>query len=307
VIRYLIKRVIIGGVSLFFLTLITFILVHAIPGNPFDTGNVSEQILSVLEEKYGMDQPLGIQYIKYMEALVKGDLGMSMKKPGVAVNDLIERGMKITGRIGGMAFLVSVILGSLIGIWQLVTKRSGVRMILRGIQSVGIGVPNFVYALLLMTFFGVYLRWFPVAGLTGAANYVLPVISLAILPVSTIARMVYGAARKEETQEYIVFLEAKGFGRMSILCRHMWRPILAQVLVCLGQVLVSLLTGCFVVESIFTIPGLGREFVNAISNRDYTVVMGLTVFMGTTVITTQIVLDVMQMCLDPRMRYGLDE
>lgn len=304
-VSYLIKRLITGIISLFFLITITFILVHHMPGSPFETGNVSEQIMQAMQEEYGMDESLSTQYVKYLRNLLQGDLGVSMKKRGVAVNDLIGKGLSVTLKLGGLAFLASVVLGSLMGIWQLMSGHTAVRKLLMTLQGLGIGVPNFVIALLLMLFFGVFLGWFPVAGIACASNYVLPVAALATYPACVTARLVYSTARKEEMQAYVRFLEAKGLERPEILFRHIWRPVLVQMLACLGQILVSLLTGCFVVESVFTIPGLGREFVNAINNRDYTVVMGLTVFVGAVVIVTQIVLDAVQMYLDPRIRFGM--
>ena len=138
-------------------------------------------------------------------------------------------------------------------------------------------------------------------------NYVLPVAALAVYPTCVISRMFYSAVQKEYTQEYVMFLKAKGLKESAILMRHMWRPALTQLLTYLGQLLVYLVTGCFVVESIFTIPGLGREFVMSINNRDYTVIMGLTVFAGAIVILAQLVLDVVQMYLDPRIRFGTEQ
>ncbi|MGF0101140.1 ABC transporter permease [Bariatricus sp. SGI.019] len=305
--KYVAKRLVTGAAALLFLTFLTFVMAHKMPGNPFDTGNVSEQVLQTIEEEYGLGEPLQVQFAFYMKNLLRGDLGMSIKKPGVTVNSVIARSLPVTAKVGILAFLSSLILGTLLGIWHLMTKRKLVKKVILFIESVGISVPNFVYALLFMLIFGVYLKWFPIAGITTPMNYVLPVAALAVYPTCVISRMFYSAVQKEYTQEYVMFLKAKGLKESAILMRHMWRPALTQLLTYLGQLLVYLVTGCFVVESIFTIPGLGREFVMSINNRDYTVIMGLTVFAGAIVILAQLVLDVVQMYLDPRIRFGTEQ
>ena len=305
--KYVAKRLVTGAAALLFLTFLTFVMAHKMPGNPFDTGNVSEQVLQTIEEEYGLGEPLQVQFAFYMKNLLRGDLGMSIKKPGVTVNSVIARSLPVTAKVGILAFLSSLILGTLLGIWHLMTKRKLVKKVILFIESVGIGVPNFAYALLFMLIFGVYLKWFPIAGITTPMNYVLPVAALAVYPTCVISRMFYSAVQKEYTQEYVMFLKAKGLKESAILMRHMWRPALTQLLTYLGQLLVYLVTGCFVVESIFTIPGLGREFVMSINNRDYTVIMGLTVFAGAIVILAQLVLDVVQMYLDPRIRFGTEQ
>ncbi len=305
--KYVAKRLVTGAAALLFLTFLTFVMAHKMPGNPFDTGNVSEQVLQTIEEEYGLGEPLQVQFAFYMKNLLRGDLGMSIKKPGVTVNSVIARSLPVTAKVGILAFLSSLILGTLLGIWHLMTKRKLVKKVILFIESVAIGVPNFVYALLFMLIFGVYLKWFPIAGITTPMNYVLPVAALAVYPTCVISRMFYSAVQKEYTQEYVMFLKAKGLKESAILMRHMWRPALTQLLTYLGQLLVYLVTGCFVVESIFTIPGLGREFVMSINNRDYTVIMGLTVFAGAIVILAQLVLDVVQMYLDPRIRFGTEQ
>lgn len=306
-IKYVIKRLITGVIALSFLVLLTFIMVHKMPGNPFDTGNVSDQMLELMEEEYGMNEPIEEQYRLYVRKLMRGDLGESIKKPGTTVRSIIERSFPITLRLGIYAFLISLVLGGLVGVWQILTKNSGIRKMILVFQSLGVGIPNFAYALLLMLFFGVYLKWFPIAGIGTASNYVLPVASLALYPICVISRMIYSIVEGEFEQGYVKFLEAKGLRKSVILTKHMWRPVLAKLLVYLGQLLVYLMTGCFVVENIFTIPGLGREIVSSINNRDYTVIMGLTIFIGIIVIVIQMILDMIQMYLDPRIRFGMEQ
>lgn len=305
-IKYVGKRLVTGAIALLFLTFITFIMAHKMPGNPFDTGNVSDQVLQTIEKEYGLDEPLLVQFKMCLQNLMRGDFGMSIKKPGVSVNLIIARSFPVTVKVGLLAFLASLVFGMCLGVWQVLTRSQMMKRIILLIQSVGIGVPNFVYALLFMLVFGVWLKWFPIAGITTPSNYVLPVAALAVYPSCVISYMVYSAVQKEYAQEYVRFLEAKGLKETTIMLKHIWRPVFAQILAYLGQLLVYLVTGCFVVESIFTIPGLGREFVTAINNRDYTVIMGLTIFVGMVVIFVQLILDLLQMYLNPRIRFELE-
>lgn len=302
--RYIGKRLMTGVFALLFLTAVTFFLVHLMPGNPFETGNVSGEILAALEAEYGLDQPLHIQYIRYMSSFFQGDLGMSMKKQGVSVNEILMQCIPVSMRLGGAAFLLAAAGGILMGIAQIMTGKRWLRKLLTWIQGIGLGVPNFVLGLLLMLYFGTVLKWLPVSGIKSAAHYILPAVSLAVSPACTISRLISSAGEKEKKKSYVRFLRAQGIPEGKILTAHMARPIFSQILVCLGQILAALLTGSFVVENIFTIPGLGREFVNSISNRDYTAVMGLTVFMGTVLIVIQILLDILQIFLEPKLRAG---
>lgn len=301
-IRYLGKRAGAGAVSLLCLITLTFFLVHFMPGTPFDAGNVSEQILQVLEHKYGLDQPVSVQYFRYMGMIFRGDFGISMKKQGVAVNQLIMRCIPVTARLGISAFFLACVLGAVLGGIGYRRKGSWIAVVCRGIRSTAIAIPNYVYGLGFMLIFGVWLKWFPIAGIATGKNYVLPVLSLALYPAGTIATMVETALSEEEQKEYVVLLRAKGLTSAEILRHHFVKPVFLQVLPYLGQLLAYLLTGCFVIENIFTIPGLGREFVTAITNRDYTVIMGLTIFMGIVVTGVQLVVDILQKMLDPRIR-----
>lgn len=301
-IKYIGKRLAVGAVSLFFLITITFFLAHYMPGTPFDTGNISGQVLQAMEHRYGMDQPLPVQYARYIGMILHGDFGLSLKKSGVAVNDLILRCLPVTIKIGGAAFLVSCAIGILLGSLEYRKKGTWLAGLCKGVRGAAIGIPNYVYGLVFMLSFGVWLKWFPIAGIGSVKNYVLPVLALSLYPAGTIAAMVASALSEEEKKDYVVLLRIKGLTESEIIRHHFVRPVFLQILPYLGQLLAYLLTGCFVIENIFTIPGLGREFVMAITNRDYTVIMGLTIFMGIVTIGLQIVVDILQRILDPRIR-----
>lgn len=299
---YTCKRVFIGILSLFVLVTAAFFLTRMMPGSPFQTGNVSESVLTSMEEEYGLNEPVFKQYATYLSNLMHGDLGISFKKPGVRVSEVITRAWPATAALGALAIVLAAVVGTLLGIWQASTKK---RLVKGGIffsTMLGTGIPNFVIALLLMLFFGVKLKLLPIAGLTGAENYILPVVSLAVYPAAVITRLMRNTFQEEMNRDYVVLAKAKGLGwrrtAMTHILRNAWIPVLNYI----GPAAAFLMTGSFVVESVFTIPGLGREFVNSIENRDYTLILGLTIFMGVTVIGINLLTDLLCAWLDPRVR-----
>lgn len=299
---YTLKRLATGLVSLFVLATVTFFLVRLIPGSPFQNGGVSDQVVEAVEEEYGLNEPLFDQYLTYMGNLVHGDLGVSYQEPDTTVAEIIGRTWPVTVSLGLAALLAAVVLGTGLGILRAVSKS---RIVREGILAGGMlaaGIPNFAVAILLLLVFSVKLGWFPVAGLLTPAHYVLPVISLALYPAAVISRLTGNTLSAELGKQYVMFARAKGLGRGRIIFTHAlknaWIPVLNYV----GPASAFLLTGSFVVESIFTIPGLGREFVSSITNRDYTLILGLTVFMGMVVILVNLVTDLVCAWMDPRMR-----
>lgn len=300
--KYIGKRLLTGILSLFVLVTITFFLTRLIPGSPFAGGNVSEKVQEAIEEEYGLHEPVMVQYRKYLGNLLRGDLGISLKKPGESVAEVIRRAWPATASVGLLAIFVSAVLGTAAGIWHAVSKHRGIKTGVFLGTVLGSSVPTFAAALILLLVFGVKLKWFPVAGLFSPGNYVLPVISLALYPSAVITRLVSRAYIEEMGKEYVMMARAKGLPERKIIGSHVLRHALVPVLNYLGPVSAFLVTGSFVVESIFTIPGLGREFVSSISNRDYTMIMGLTIFMGTVVILVNLVTDLICGVLDPEIR-----
>lgn len=301
-IRYIGKRLLTGMLSLLMLVTITFFLVHKMPGTPFQTGNVSGEVLQAMEAEYGLDQPILKQYGIYLKNLIQGDLGISYKKPGTTVGEIIGRAWPATAALGILAILFSGLMGMLFGIWQAMTKKKSVRGGILILSVLSSGVPNFVIAFLLLLCFGVKFKVFPVVGLTSFSHYILPVLSLAAYPSAVITRLIHNTLKEELAKEYVVLAKAKGLSQGQILYRHIIKNAWTPVINYMGRMTAFLMTGSFVVESVFTIPGLGREFVNAIANRDYTLIMGLTIFMGTIVIIVTLAADLLCGLLDPRVR-----
>lgn len=303
--KYIGQRMIVGVLSLLVLVSIAFFLTRAIPGSPFAGGNTSKTVQTSIEAEHGLDQSWMTQYRQYMVSIFRGDFGMSYHKQGVSVNEVIKRAWPVTALIGVLAVLAAMVFGTLLGICQALSSRKIVR---RGIfmgTILGTAIPSFVIGILSIWIFGIKLKILPVSGLNGPKNLVLPVLSLCAYPTGVVTRLMCNAFEQELKQDYVILARAKGMKTREIAIFHVlknaWHPVLNYI----GPGAAFLITGSFVIESIFTIPGLGREFVNSIANRDYTLILGLTVFMGTVVIVVNLLVDLISAWIDPRMRRWL--
>ena len=301
-IRYTGKRFLISLLSVWMLITVAFFLTRQMPGSPFQTGNVSGEVLEQMEQEYGFDQPVSAQYVTYMRNLLHGDLGISYMNPGESVTEVIARALQTTLSLGILAVIVSLVAGTLLGMLQAFSQKRWVRTTILFGTIFGAGIPNFVIALLLALVFGVQWKLLPVVGLDSWTSYLLPVLSLAAYPTAVVTRLMCHACRQELQKEYVVLAKVKGLSMRRIAWMHVWKNAWIPVLNYAGPAAAFLLTGSFVVESIFTIPGLGREFVNSIANRDYTLIMGLTIFMGVVVIGVNLAVDLLCAWMDPRIR-----
>jgi len=304
--RYILKTVIAGVISIFVLATITFFLVHAIPGGPFSPAEerkVPPEILAVINQKYGLTDPLSVQYIRYMKSLLHGDFGISFKKLGYTVNDLIVRGFPVTARLGGVAALVAILIGVPIGIIAAIWKESWADWLSRVISTVGVSIPGFVLAVLMMTLFSSYLHVLPVRGLDGPRNYIMPVVALSLGPIAYIGRLMRSNMLEALGQDYIRTARSKGVKEFFVIVKHALKNSVTTVVAYLGPMIISLLSGSFVVETIFSVPGIGRSYVTAIADRDYSVVIGLTIFFGAMLIFANIIVDVIYAFIDPRIKF----
>lgn len=299
---YFIKRIGIGLVSLFMLATVVFFLTRLMPGSPFQTGNVSETVVEAVEEEYGLDRPVLEQYAGYMLGLLKGDLGISYREQGVAVADVLKRAAPMTAWLGALSVLTAALLGTAAGSLSAISRSRAVRGAVSAGTLLGMGIPNFAAALLLLLVFGVKLKWFPVTGLYTPLHYVLPVISLSVYPACVVTKLVNRSVKEELGREYVLLARAKGLPFRKIFFGHVLKNAWIPALNYIGPMAAFLMTGSFVVESVFNIPGLGREFVSSITNRDYTMIMGLTIFMGSVVIIITLLTDLLCGCLDARVR-----
>ena len=300
-VRYIIKRLFIGVVTIWALITITFFQIRIMPGSPFEADNLSQSAIEQLESTYGLDEPMWKQYILYMENLMHGDLCISYKK-NVSVNTLIARGFPYTLSIGLLSIAVSAFVGILMGIWMATSKRLAVKNTLLGIATLGVSIPGFVTAILLMMVFGVWWPVLPIVGLGSPANYILPVAAQSFGQIASIARLTKSTYSEAIQMDYVTMARAKGLSNLYITARHVLKNALIPVVTYFGPAIAFLITGSFVVESIFSIPGIGREFTNAITNRDYTVVLGFSVFIGVIITVANLAVDIICSLIDPRIK-----
>ena len=300
--KYITKRLLMGLVSLFALITVTFFLTRLMPGNPFDISNVNQAVQDRIMSYYGLDQPVHVQFGMYLKNLSHGDLGISYKKVGTTVNQLIMQEAPYTIQIGLLAFIIALILGTIIGIAMAVTRKEGVRGSLMFRTVLGISLPNYVLALLLLLVCGVTLNWFPVVGLGSWKHYILPVTAMTVYPLAQISKLVKSSYSEAMHQDYVIMARAKGISKVRISFVHILKNAMIPVITISGPMVAFLLTGSFVVENIFTIPGIGREFVNSVSNRDYTVIMGLTIFLGIILVLCNLISDIICALVDPRIK-----
>lgn len=303
-VKYIFKRALSGFVTIVILITCCFFLMHAIPGSPFSKGEqgVPDAVMQRLNEKYGLDQPLTVQYARYMQTIAKGDFGISYKNSSVWVNDLIARGFPISARVGLIAVVVSLLIGLAFGIVSAVKRGSlfdGASMVL---ATVGVCVPLFVISVLLLYLFAGVLHWLPTYGLSTWRHYILPVACLSFSPIAYITRMTRSSMLEVMQQDYIRTARAKGVRELAVICKHGLRNAILPVVTYLGTLIANLLTGSFIVERLFAIPGIGKYFVDSISSRDYNIIMGVTIFLGIFVVICNIIVDVAYGIIDPRVK-----
>lgn len=301
--KYIVKRLILAVVTIFLVATITFFLMNLVPGGPFVAEkSISEQAQNALKEKFGLDKPLIVQYKNYMVSVFKGDFGLSLKQRGRTVSDIILSKFPVSARLGGLAVLVALILGVPLGSVAAMNRGKWIDSLIIVIATSGIAVPSFVLCTVGMYLFGVNLGWLPTFGLTSPLHYILPVFSLSFYPTAYIARLMRASMLDIIGQDYIRTARAKGVSQMLTLFKHALRNAVLPIITYLGPLLAYTLTGSFIVEKIFVIPGLGGQFVSSIVNRDYTVIMGTTIFLATLVIVMNTLVDIVYKLIDPRIQ-----
>jgi oligopeptide transport system permease protein len=304
-IGYLIRRVFWIIPVLFAVSIITFALMHAVPGGPWAAEkSLPEATEARLNAKYGLDQPIPVQYINWVSDLVQLDLGPSYKYRDRTVNDIIADGILVTVQLGLMAFALSVILGIPLGVISALGHNRWPDYLSTSISIVGIATPSFVAAIVLILVFSVFLRWFPTNGWEGPETWVLPTVALSLFPIAVIARYTRASMLEVTRKDYIRTAQSKGLHDRAVVSRHMIRNALIPVVTILGPILAFLVTGSFIIESVFSIPGIGRFYVTAIAQRDYGVLMATTIIYAFAVAFLNLVVDVLYAYIDPRIRYS---
>jgi oligopeptide transport system permease protein len=303
---YILKKVLIALITLLFIISLTFILMNTVPGGPFLSEKaISAQVLAQLEMKYGLDKPLPVQLKNYILSLLKGDLGVSLKmQKNRPVRTIIGEMFPISAKIGAIAILWALIFGVSLGCIAAYFRGKWRDNVLQVVTTLGIAFPNFVTAtVLLICFAGGWLKIFPTSGLnSGGLSYVLPCFTLGLNPMCSIARYTRSSMLDVLNKEYIKTARAYGHSVPRIIFKHALRNALIPVVTYMGPMIAGVLTGGFVVESVFNIPGLGRYFIQSISNRDYPLIMGTTIFLAALVILLSFTVDILYKVIDPRIQ-----
>lgn len=301
--KYIVKRILLAVVTIWAVATLTFFLMNLVPGGPFLSEKaISPQAQAALEAKYGLDKPMSQRYLNYMTGALHGDFGDSLKQRGRTVMSIITMKFPVSARVGGISVLVALILGIPLGSIAALKRGKAADSVISVIATCGIAVPSFVICTLLMYFLGVKLGLLPTMGLESAKHYIMPVIALSFYPTAYIMRLMRSSMLDVLGQDYMRTARAKGLAGGKILFKHALRNAILPVVTYVGPMLAYTITGSFVVEKIFVIPGLGGEFIKAINGRDYTVIMGTTIFLATLVIVMNVVVDIVYKIVDPRIK-----
>jgi oligopeptide transport system permease protein len=303
--RYFLTRLSAAVPTLFVIVTITFFLIRAAPGGPFDQEQtLPPEIVANLQNAYGLDQPIWTQYARYLGALLRGDFGPSFKYRDFSVTELIGQGFPVTLELGSIAMALALILGVPIGTFAALHHNRAGDYATMSLAVVGIAIPSFVVLPFLGLLFGIYLHWLPVAGWEPGSirHLMLPVVALALPPLSVIARLVRASMIEVLRSHFIRTAIAKGMPLHTLILRHALRPALLPVASYMAPAVASIMTGSLVVESIAGLPGIGRYMVQGALNRDYTLVMGMVIIYSTLLILTGLVVDLLYAWLDPRVR-----
>ncbi len=303
-IRFFTRRVLMAILTLFIITTITFFLMFLVPGGPFLSEKVSPQMMEIMNKSYGLDQPVTTQYKNYMTKLVtEGDMGISFKRKGYTVTEIIFEKFPVSASIGGYAILLGLAVGIPAGVLAAYKRNKLIDRIIMFICTLGIALPSFVIATTLLYVLGMNLQWLPTMGLKTPANYIMPVFALSLSPTCYITRLMRSSMLDVMGQDYLKTARSKGLSEQVVLFKHALRNSVIPVITYLGPMVTAVLTGSFVIEKIFSIPGLGRYFIDSIGGRDYPMIMGTTVFFAAILILANLIVDILYTVVDPRIKY----
>ena len=301
--KYITKRLFMAVVTIFTVATLTFFVMNLVPGGPFISEKaISPEAQAALEAKYGMDKPLFEQYITYMKDALHGDFGDSLKQRGRSVMEIISMKFPVSAKIGGLAVLTSILIGVPLGCIAALNRGKVWDNIIIVIATCGIAVPSFVICTLLLYMFGVNFKILPTFGLSTWKHYVMPVMALAFYPPAYITRLMRSSMLDVLGQDYMRTAKAKGLSEYVSLFKHALRNAILPVVTYVGPMLAYTISGSFIVEKIFTIPGLGGEFIGSINARDYTLIMGTTIFLATLMVIVNVLVDIVYTLIDPRIK-----
>lgn len=304
---YVLKRLGMAILTIFLVIAITFFVMHAIPASPFSSEKAkSDAVIAALEAKYGFDKPVGIQFLNYLWSVLHFDFGLSTGWVGNTVFDLIKGGFSYSARIGFAAALLAIVLGVVLGSVAALNRGKLIDRIVQVTTTALVSLPSFVMATLLLLVFALRLSWLPSMG-NQPGGLVLPIISLSLYPMAYVTRLQRSSMLDVLGQDYIRTARAKGVKTRTLVLKHALRNSLIPVITYLGPVTAGIITGSFVVESTFQIPGLGKYFVQSVMNRDYPIIMATTVILSALVIAMNLVVDLAYRLVDPRITLTVKE
>ena len=300
--KYVVKRVLLAFVTVFIICAITFFAMNAIPGGPFNSEKaLSPDVQAVLMERYNLDKPVTTQFVLYLQNLVHGDFGVSLKT-GREISTIISDAAVISARLGGMAAVIAIVCGIVLGSLAALMRNKLPDRLIIFFSTLGAAVPSFVLATLLLLVFCIQLKWFPVWS-SSSPNYVLPVIALSIYPMAYITRLTKTSMLDALSQDYVRTGRAKEVAQWKLIFKHALRNALIPVITYVGPMVAYILTGSLVVENIFTIGGLGTQMVDGITNRDYPLIMATTIFLAVMMVIMNLLSDLVYKLVDPRITF----
>lgn len=300
--RYIVKRILLAILTILIICAITFFAMHAVPGGPFNKEKaLSQATIDALNQRYNLDKPVGTQFVLYLKGLLQGDFGVSLKN-GREIKDIIGDSFPISARLGLSAVSVALVLGTIFGSFAALMRNKWPDRVIIFMSTLFTAVPSFVLATLLLLIFSIKLGWVPVWS-ADSTNYVLPVIALAAYPMAYTTRLSKTSMLDALSQDYIRTAKAKGVAKWLIIFKHALRNSLIPVITYAGPQIAYIITGSMVIETVFTVGGIGSKFVDGINNRDYTLIMATTIFLATLMVIANLICDLLYKVVDPRIKY----
>ena len=300
--KYIAKRVLLAIVTLFVLTSVVFVLVRLMPGDPFSSDKMTPEIRANLEAYYGMDKPLPVQYITYMKNVLHGDLGYSMKYEGRTVKQITAESFPYSADLGIRSLCFALFFGLILGIIAALNRGKKLDFFCILIAIIGTSMPDFIMGSVLQYFFGIKWKILPVAQYTSFKHTILPSIAVGFYTLASVSRLMRSSMLEVVTSDYTKTAKAKGLSDLRITIKHQIRNAITPIITIMGPTVASVLTGTFVIEALFAIPGMGKHYVDSINMNDYTLVLGMTIFYGAFLIIAILVVDILYGIVDPRIR-----
>jgi len=301
--KFISMRVVSTIITLFIVLTATFFLMFLVPGGPFLSERSTAQLVEIMNKKYGLDKPVIVQYENYLKNALQGDLGVSLKRKGYSIVEILAEKFPVSARLGSVAIVIALFIGIPAGVLAAYKRNTILDRIIMVICTLGYSLPSFIVSVLLLYIFGWYLKLLPTIGLDKPANYIMPVFALSLSPICYITRLMRSSILDIQGQDYLKTARAKGLPEQIVLFKHALKNAVIPVITYLGPMITGVLTGSFVIEKIFSVPGLGKFFIDSITGRDYPMIMGTTIFFAAVLIMANLLVDVLYKVIDPRIKY----